>query len=117
MPYRNQITAVRHALECYDMPSFSDITIDTVERFQGSQRDVIVYGFTVQHPSQLGFLTENVFLEDGTIIDRKLNVVMTRARQHLFMVGNPSLLSANPLFARLIRFVTDEGGYIDSIDE
>lgn len=113
VPYRNQIAAIRHALAVYDMPLLCDITIDTVERYQGSQRDVIVYGFTVQKASQLDFLTESTFIDEGILVDRKLNVVLTRARQHLFMVGNPPLLAVNPLFARLIQFVTDRGGYME----
>ena len=111
VPYRNQIAAVRSAIAEYGIASLADITIDTVERYQGSQRDVIVYGFTVHHPAQLDFLTEQTFVEDGTPIDRKLNVVMTRARHHLFMVGDATLLASNPLFARLLHFVRDNGGW------
>ena len=112
VPYRNQISAVRHALAAYGMPQLADITIDTVERYQGSQREVIIYGFTVQHPSQMDFLTESTFMDEDTLVDRKLNVVMTRARQHLFLVGHASLLATNPIFANLIRFVRDRGGYL-----
>ena len=114
VPYRNQIAAVRRAIEKYSEEMLRDITIDTVERFQGSQRDVIIYGFTVDDQAGLDFLTENVFIDNGLTIDRKLNVVMTRARQHLFMVGNPQLLATNPLFRRLIQFTRDKGGYMDS---
>lgn len=112
VPYRNQIAAVRRAIGAYGIDALTDITIDTVERYQGSQRDVIIYGFTVHHPTQLDFLTEQTFVEDDATIDRKLNVVMTRARQHLFMVGNATLLRTNPLFARLLDFVDDKGALI-----
>ena len=102
VPYRAQISAVRQAIDTL-LPQNSDtITIDTVERFQGSQRDIIIYGFTVSHPSQFDFLTQLSFEEDGHIIDRKLNVAMTRAREHLILVGNASLLRQNPLYAQLI---------------
>ena len=114
VPYRNQIAAVRRAIEQYGEEMLRDITIDTVERFQGSQRDVIIYGFTVDDQAGLDFLTENVFIDNGLTIDRKLNVVMTRARQHLFMVGNPQLLATIPLFRRLIQFTREKGGYIVS---
>lgn len=112
VPYRNQIAAIRQVLSTYAIPELNDISIDTVERYQGSQRDVIIYGFTVQHPTQLDFLTEQTFIEDGAIIDRKLNVVMTRARQHLFMLGHATLLRTNSLFARLLNFVTNNGDFI-----
>ena len=112
VPYRNQIAAVRRAIGAYGIDTLSDITIDTVERYQGSQRDVIIYGFTVHHTTQLDFLTEQTFVEGDATIDRKLNVVMTRAHQHLFMAGNAALLRTNPLFARLLDFVNDRGALI-----
>lgn len=100
VPYRNQIAAIRALLPA----PLRDITIDTVERYQGSQRDHIIYGFTIQKRYQLAFLTSNVFCEDGHPIDRKLNVAMTRARRHLYLVGNRELLEQNRTFARLIDY-------------
>ncbi len=113
VPYRNQIATVRHALDRYGVPVLHGITIDTVERYQGSQRDCIVYGFTVHQPYQLKFLTNNVFEEDGLLIDRKLNVAMTRARLNLVLMGNPALLSQNQTFHELMAFVRSKGGYLD----
>lgn len=101
VPYRNQIAAIRSLLPV----ELRGITIDTVERYQGSQRDHIIYGFTIQKRYQLAFLTSNVFMEDGHPIDRKLNVAMTRARKHLYLVGNPQLLAQNQTFARLMEYV------------
>ena len=103
VPYRNQIAMIRHEIELLGIPALLDISIDTVERYQGSQRDVIIYSLTIQHPYQLDFLTANCFEENGKVIDRKLNVAMTRARKQLLMTGNVEILSANPLFAELIR--------------
>ena len=110
VPYRNQIAMIRHEIAQLGIPRLMDISIDTVERYQGSQRDVIIYSFTISRPYQLDFLTANCFEENDSehpskshTIDRKLNVAMTRARQQLLMTGNPALLSRNPLFAELIR--------------
>lgn len=103
VPYRNQIAMIRREIEALNIPALLDISIDTVERYQGSQRDVIIYCFTVQQAYQLDFLTANCFEEDGKTIDRKLNVAMTRARKQLLMTGNETVLSQNPLFAELIR--------------
>lgn len=114
VPYRNQIAAVREALSRAGVAEAGLIGIDTVERYQGSQRDVIVYGFTVRKRYQLNFLTSNVFFEDGKAIDRKLNVAMTRAREHLVMVGNAPLLRQNAVFAGLIDYVRAHGGYLDA---
>ena len=103
VPYRNQIAMIRREIEALGIPVLLDISIDTVERYQGSQRDVIIYSFTVQKPYQLDFLTANCFEEDGKIIDRKLNVAMTRARKQLLMTGEERVLCQNPLFTELIR--------------
>ena len=107
VPYRNQIAMIRHEIEALGIPALLDISIDTVERYQGSQRDVIIYSFTIRQPYQLDFLTANCFESGGKVIDRKLNVAMTRARKQLLMTGNTSVLSQNPIFAELIkRFTT-----------
>ena len=115
VPYRNQIAMIRREIAQLDLPQLDGISIDTVERYQGSQRDVIIYSFTVRRPYQLDFLTANSFEEvdetsskdgqsqpDSHIIDRKLNVAMTRARKQLIMTGNAPLLSRNNIFSALI---------------
>ena len=93
---------IRREIAQLGLPQLNNISIDTVERYQGSQRDVIVYSFTVNRPYQLDFLTSNCFTEEGRIIDRKLNVAITRARKQMLMTGNASLLRRNPVFAQLI---------------
>ena len=113
VPYRNQITTVRKAIDKYGIQQLHDITIDTVERYQGSQRKYIIYGFTIQKYYQLNFLTDHVFEDEtnGCLVDRKLNVAMTRAEEHLIMVGNPELLSNNSTFSKLIAFVRSKHSY------
>lgn len=103
VPYRNQIAMIRREIEACGIPALQQISIDTVERYQGSQRDVIIYSFTVQYPYQLGFLTANSFEEGGHVIDRKLNVAVTRARKQLLLTGNASVLARNALFRSLIE--------------
>ena len=102
MPYRNQIAMIRQEINRLDIPSLIPISIDTVERYQGSQRDIIIYSFTVQNRYQLDFLTSNCFVEDGKVIDRKLNVALTRARKQLIITGNEAILRQNALFKDLI---------------
>lgn len=106
VPYRNQIAMIRNEVERLAIPALNDISIDTVERYQGSQRDVIIYSFTVQSLYQLSFLTSNCFEEHGRVIDRKLNVAITRARKQMLMTGNVAILSQNPLFHELIKEYT-----------
>ncbi len=118
VPYRNQISAVRNTLETYGISQLRRITIDTVERFQGSQRKYIVYGFTVQRYYQLRFLTGNVFVDsDGSVVDRKLNVAMTRAKEHLIMVGNADILVNNFTYMKLMEFVKSKHGYFEVTPE
>ncbi len=106
VPYRNQILTIRRSMtQMLNVLSLTnenekqallhvikDMTIDTVERLQGSERDVIIYGFTVNRESQLRFLTESRYEEEGVTIDRKLNVALTRAREQLIVVGDSSII-------------------------
>ena len=113
VPYRNQIAMIRKEIKKLEIPSLMNITIDTVERYQGSERDFIIYSFTVQKKYQLRFLTENVFEEDGQIIDRKLNVALTRARKQMFLIGNPYILSQDITFHKLIKFIRNRHGFFN----
>ena len=100
--YRHQIALIRREIARLGLPQLENISIDTVERYQGSQRDVIIYSTGVQDLDGLEFLTSNCFEEDGHVIDRKLNVAMTRARKQLIMTGNAGLLRKNEIFSELI---------------
>ncbi len=118
VPYRNQISAVRNAIgrriEQTALPQeMHDITIDTVERYQGSQRDLIIYGFTVKRIYQLDFLTDSEYYDEReqTLIDRKLNVAMTRARKRLIMVGNSSILEEDATFRRMIEYTKEKQSF------
>lgn len=110
VPYRIQIAAIRAELEKMEiadsrqLDALLSVSIDTVERFQGSQRDVIIYSFAVTHFYQLDFLTASTYTDEhGHVIDRKLNVALTRARKQMIMVGNVQILRRNALFRQLIQ--------------
>lgn len=114
VPYRNQIATIRSCIARYSINALHDITIDTVERFQGSQRRYIIYGFTIRHYYQLRFLTDTTFEDvDGTVVDRKLNVAMTRAEEHLIMLGHAPLLAKNPVFSRLMDFMRKKNCFLE----
>lgn len=113
VPYRNQIAMIRKEIARLGIPELLAISIDTVERYQGSERDCIIYSFTIQRPYQLDFLTSNTFEEDGATIDRKLNVALTRAREQMFLIGNPGLLGMNPVFQQMMDEVKRVGAWVD----
>ena len=113
VPYRMQIAAVRAAIRLRAIEDSDAIAIDTVERYQGSERKVIIYGFTAQTPFQLNFLASSSTWETGSLIDRKLNVAMTRAREHLVLVGNAALLSEDYTFYKLVRYCKSVGAFLE----
>jgi superfamily I DNA and/or RNA helicase len=93
---------IRKQLQRKGIPALLDISVDTVERYQGSERDVIIYSFCVNHRYQLKFLP-NLTEENGTLIDRKLNVALTRARKRLIVIGVQEILKENPIYSRMIE--------------
>ena len=103
-PYRSQIALIRKELHALRIPSLNRISVDTVERYQGSEREVIIYSFSVNEAAQLQWLP-NVVEDDGVSIDRKLNVALTRARRRMYIIGVPAILRQNAIYARLIDAV------------
>lgn len=104
--YRNQAARIRARLaqlaEELNLPALTAISVDTVERYQGSQREVIIVSFCCHHEHQLDLLVSPD--ETGTV-DRKLNVALTRARQQLVLLGNEEVLAGAPHHAALLRRV------------
>jgi len=101
-PYRSQIALIRKELQAKGIPALNEISVDTVERYQGSERDVILYSFCVNHRYQLKFLP-NLTEENGVLIDRKLNVALTRARKRLIVMGVTEILCENPIYRHFIN--------------
>ncbi|WP_350355458.1 AAA domain-containing protein [Halorarius litoreus] len=85
-PFRAQVAEISKRLP--------DTTVDTVDRFQGSAKEVIVVSFVAT-----GDL-------DGPIFDdhRRMNVALTRAKKALALVGDGEALSADDFYARLLRW-------------
>ena len=100
-PYRNQIALIKKELRTLNIPELNKISIDTVERYQGSERDNIIYSFSINELGQMEWLP-NLMVEDGVQIDRKLNVALTRARKRMFIIGVPELLRSNAIYKKLI---------------
>jgi hypothetical protein len=103
-PYRSQIALIRKEIQALGISALNEISVDTVERYQGSERDVIIYSFCVNYLYQLKFLP-NLTEENGVWIDRKLNVALTRARRQLYIMGVPDILNHNLIYRRLIQAI------------
>ena len=103
-PYRQQIALIKKEIAALGIPALNRIMVDTVERFQGSERDVIIYSCCINSYFQLKFVS-NLTEEDGTLIDRKLNVALTRARKQMFVTGVPKYLKSNPLYESLLNLM------------
>ncbi|MBP7273232.1 MAG: AAA family ATPase [Saprospiraceae bacterium] len=96
-PYRAQIAQIKNTLTQQGIDT-DLLTVDTVERYQGGARDIIILSVCVNNPTQFSSLI--TASDDGK--DRKLNVALTRARQQVIMVGNEQLLSQNITYRKFI---------------
>ena len=99
-PYRAQIAQIRHLLQAENIDA-EKLTIDTVERYQGGARDIIIISLCTNTLSQLDALVS--LSEEG--VDRRLNVALTRARKHLIILGNQRLLEGNDIYSDLIQSI------------
>ena len=97
-PWRAQIAQIRFSLLAAGVDP-DQITIDTVERYQGGARDIILLSTCVNSEWQLSSLI-NLSTEG---VDRKLNVALTRARQHVIMIGNAEILSTDERYKAFIE--------------
>lgn len=99
-PFRAQIAKIRQVLEAANLDP-DTLTVDTVERYQGGARAVILISLCTNSEAQISTLTS--LSEEG--IDRKLNVALTRAREHLVIVGNEQLLRGEKAYHQLLDFL------------
>ena len=97
-PYRAQIALIKSMNEI-DFP----LTIDTVERFQGGARDIIIMSLCTNKLSQM----ERLVSSSSEGVDRKLNVAITRAREQLIVVGNREILESNETYKQLLEVCTE----------
>lgn len=104
-PFRAQIREIHKRLT----PALQQlVTVDTVERYQGSERDIILISCAVNHPYLLNSL-QSLTEIDGSLIDRKLNVALTRARKQCIILGCEEILSAAYHYRRLIEYIAEKG--------
>ncbi len=102
-PYRAQIALIRKCMEVLPPEIADKISVDTVERYQGGARDIIIISFCVNRLSQLESLIS--LSQEG--IDRKLNVALTRAKEQVIIIGNKDLLSGDTGYKKLISHYSE----------
>ena len=97
-PYRAQAHALRERVEALS----ADVEVDTVDAFQGREKDAILLSLVRSNgEGQIGFLSDL----------RRMNVALTRARRHLFVVGDSATLSGHSFYARFIETTQEGQGY------
>lgn len=90
-PYRKQWEMIKS--RCEGM-SWSGIQIGSVEIFQGQEKRVIIVSTVRSNTKTIGFLDS----------EKRLNVLMTRAKALLIIIGNPKTLSMDPQWAKVIEY-------------
>ena len=100
-PYRAQVQYLRQQIK--KRPFFflyrSHISINTVDGFQGQERDIILISLVrANAEGQIGFLRDL----------RRMNVAITRARMKLIILGDTSTLTQHPFYRKLYRFIEKE---------
>jgi len=108
-PYRAQVDYLIKLAEASAVlePLHKLITINTVDAFQGQERDAIAISLVRSNDKgEVGFLADI----------RRTNVAMTRARKKLIMVGDSATLGSHPFYTRLIEYVQAGGFYISAFE-
>lgn len=99
-PYRAQVQYLRQLIRRtpFFRPFRTAITVNTVDGFQGQERDVIVISMVRSNDEgNIGFLRDL----------RRMNVAMTRARMKLMIIGSSATLCAHPFYRRLHAYIGD----------
>ena len=98
-PYRAQVQLLRKliARQANLKPYRHLISINTVDGFQGQERDIIIISLVRSNKEgQIGFLRDL----------RRMNVAITRARMKLIIIGNSSTMGRHPFYKKLYQYVT-----------
>jgi superfamily I DNA and/or RNA helicase len=103
-PYKAQVKLLTE--NYLDFPYIAElqslITIDTVDAFQGREREVIYISLVRSNSKgEIGFLSDI----------RRTNVAMTRAKKKLVILGDSATLGNHPFYSKLLDYVQDIGAY------
>jgi KaiC/GvpD/RAD55 family RecA-like ATPase len=115
-PYRAQANLIRELLD--ECSLGSQVSVGTVHKFQGSERDVIILDLTESQPLNPGSFFSAISLRETGA--RLLNVALSRARKHLVVIGNLEYLRARLTSRHVMWGVLDDlqrVGYQLPVDE
>jgi len=101
-PFRAQGQCIMSALG----KKYRDLTVDTVERYQGSERECIIMSYPIRYQHELTMLQSINQL--GTV-DRKLNVALSRAREQLIILGSSKILTHSEFFHKVFDLIKKHG--------
>lgn len=108
-PWRSQIQNI--LLRLGDNVNYENILIDTVERFQGSQRELIILSMASNKPSDILQISP---VQNQSKIDKKLNVALSRAQHQLIIFGNPDVLSISSHYKSVLNDIFKKGNYVNA---
>lgn len=112
-PFRAQIAEIKKFLPA-SLLQDEDFLVDTVERYQGDEREIILFSTTISNPRQVGAIQS--LTDDGPTgpTDRKLLVSLSRASKQFILLGNSEALGASPVYRELLGHIKDSGGFLNS---
>ena len=105
-PYREQVNYLEEMIRedgvLSPLLSNSQLVINTIDGFQGQERDVIYISLVRSNAkSEIGFLSDY----------RRMNVAMTRARKLLVVIGDSATIGNNPFYQRFLEYCEKKGAY------
>ncbi|MBD2653203.1 ATP-dependent helicase [Synechocystis sp. FACHB-383] len=111
-PFRAQVAEINQQLERILGNADLPIVVDTVERFQGDERELIIFSTTISWSKQVKNI-QSIADHDRQNTDRKLLVSISRAKSKLIILGNSSQLQFAPAYRELIKHIEQTNGLID----
>ncbi len=101
-PYREQVVWMKNDLETDEILNGEKLTVQTIDGFQGQERDVIYISLVRSNTkSEIGFLNDY----------RRMNVAMTRARMKLVVIGDSGTVGNDKFYKEFLEYVEAEGTY------
>jgi superfamily I DNA and/or RNA helicase len=94
-PYSAQVKLLKESLD-------QKVKVSTIDSFQGQEADIIILSLVRSNEAgDIGFLKDY----------RRMNVALTRAKSHLFVIGDSVTLANDPFYQQFLDYIEQVGGY------